>query len=532
MDVNTVLDSRPLWAVLISLAAAGLILISGKRPNLREGWTILAAFGKMAIVYSMLPAVLAGTVFETTPLYVAKGIVLHLKVDTAGMLFAALASALWVVTSFYSIGYMRALDEKHQTGYFASFAVCLSATMGIAFAANLLTFFVFYEILTIATYPLVIHKRNEEAINSGRKYLAYTLIAGQLLLVAIVWIQILVGNGDFQAGGFLSGKASAGALCIIFFMMIVGTGVKAGLMPLHGWLPAAMVAPTPVSALLHAVAVVKAGAFGVIRVTGYVFGPRLLADIGAASVLAWVAAFTIIVSSLIAINQDNLKRRLAFSTVGQLSYVILGASLLTPLGFLGALYHIIAHAFMKITLFFCAGALHATHHIDNISQMRGIGRKMPLTMGAFAIGALGIAGLPFIVGFISKWNLALGALQGGHGVFVAVLIVSAMLSAYYLLSIVYIAFFQEPLADEGHGHQTEGVHQHEPGQQSESGHQIGHVQQAARGDANPSMLIPLLITAVVSLILGIFPNAGAGFYELAVMAAKSIAGGSLIGGGW
>ncbi|MBZ4654698.1 MAG: dehydrogenase (quinone) [Peptococcaceae bacterium] len=509
MAVDFVLDYRPLWAVLISMVAAGLILLSGRHPNLRESWTILAAFGKAAIVYSMLPTVLAGTVLETTPLNIAKGISLHLRVDTMGMLFAALASALWVVTSFYSIGYMRELDEKHQTGYFASFAVCLSATMGIAFAANLLTFFVFYEILTIATYPLVIHKRNEEAINSGRKYLVYTLVAGQLLLIGIIWTQLLAGSGDFQAGGFLAGKASVGVLQTIFVLMIIGTAVKAGVMPLHGWLPAAMVAPTPVSALLHAVAVVKAGAFGILRVIGFVFGPKLLAEIGVATFLAWVAAFTIIVSSLIALAQDNLKRRLAFSTVGQLSYVVLGASLLTPLGFLGGMYHIIAHAFMKITLFFCAGAVYATHHISNVSEMRGIGRKMPFTMGAFAVGSLGIAGLPFLVGFISKWNIALGALQGGQGIFVAVLIGSAMLSSAYFLPIVYMAFFKEPEEMTHHG-DHHGQH----------------------GEANLAMLIPLVITAVFSLILGVLPNAGGSFYDLAVMTAKSIVGGNLMGGGW
>lgn len=511
MDYNVVLDYRPLWAVLISLAAAGLIMLSDRHPNLRESWTLIAAFGKAALVYSMLPVVLMGKVLDTTPFEIAKGITLHLRVDSAGMLFAALASTLWVVTSFYSIGYMRQLDEKHQTGYFASFAVCLSATMGIAFAANLLTFFVFYEILTIATYPLVIHKRNEEAISSGRKYLAYTLIAGQLFLIGIVWTQLIVGNGDFQAGGFLAGKAPTGVLQLIFFLMVIGTAVKAGVMPLHGWLPAAMVAPTPVSALLHAVAVVKAGAFGIIRVTGYVFGPQLLSDIGAASVLAWVAAFTIIVSSLIAMAQDNLKRRLAFSTVGQLSYVVLGAALLTPLGFLGGMYHIIAHAFMKITLFFCAGAVYATHHISNISEMKGIGRKMPFTMGAFTIGALGITGLPFIVGFISKWNIAMGAIQGDQGIFVAVLIGSAMLSASYFLPIVYMAFFKKP--EKAH---SDDHHDHHENQ----------------GEANLAMLAPLVITAVVSLILGVFPNFGSNFYDLAVMAAKSIVGGNLAGGGW
>jgi len=419
-------------------------------------------------------------------------------------LFAALASFLWVITSFYSIGYMRGHHEKNQTGYFASFAVCLSATMGIAFAANLLTFFVFYELLTIATYPLVIHKRNDEAIKSGRKYLAYTLISGQLFLIAIIWTYINAGNGDFQAGGFLTLEhGSAGMLQLMFFLMTIGAAVKAGVMPLHGWLPAAMVAPTPVSALLHAVAVVKAGAFGILRVIGYVFGPELLSQIGAASVLAWVAAFTIIVSSLIAMAQDNLKRRLAFSTVGQLSYVVLGVSLLTPLGFLGGMYHIIAHAFMKITLFFCAGAIYVTAHKENISDMHGIGRKMPVTIAAFTVASLGIAGVPFIVGFISKWNIALGALQGGYWLYVAVLIGSAMLSTSYLLPITYMAFFKK----------NDKFTQY--------------------GEARKDMLIPIVITATLSIVLGILPNFGANFYDLAVMSAQSIVKSvQLIGGGW
>ncbi|KJS85500.1 MAG: monovalent cation/H+ antiporter subunit D [Peptococcaceae bacterium BICA1-8] len=505
MAPEILLDYRPLWAIMISLAAAVLILLTGeRRANLRETWTILAAFGKAAIVFSMLPYILSGNVIEIAPLHVAKGIILQLRVDTAGMLFAALASTLWIVTSFYSIGYMRGHHETNQTGYFASFAVCLSATIGIAFAANLLTFFVFYEILTIATYPLVIHSRNDEAIKSGRKYLAYTLIAGQLFLIAIVWTYLLVGNGDFAAGGFLNLEhASVGALQTIFVLMIIGTAVKAGVMPLHGWLPAAMVAPTPVSALLHAVAVVKAGAFGILRVVGYVFGPEVLGQIGTADVLAWVAAFTIIVSSLIAMQQDNLKRRLAFSTVGQLSYVVLGISLLSPLGFLGGMYHIIAHAFMKITLFFCAGAINVTTHKTEISEMKGIGKRMPITMAAFTIASFGIAGFPFLVGFISKWNLALGALQADKGLFIAVLIGSAMLSTTYLLPVGYMAFFKS--SDKF----------------------------TKYGEANYMMLIPIVITATLSIVLGVFPNFGANFYDLAVMSAQSIVKSvQLIGGGF
>ena len=516
MTPEVLLDYRPLWAVLISLIAAGLIMLTGKRPNLREAWTVMAAFGKAIIVFSMLPAVLAGKILEIEPIHLAKGITLHLHADPLGMVFAVLASFLWILTSFYSIGYVRKMEEKHQTGYFASFAVCLAATMGIAFAANLLTFFLFYEMLTIATYPLVVHKRSDEAINAGRKYLSYTLIAGQLFLVGIVWTYIIAGTGDFQPGGFLAGVAASNTvLKAIFLLMILGTIVKAGVMPLHGWLPSAMIAPTPVSALLHAVAVVKAGAFGVIRIIGFVFGPQLLSELGVAAVLAAVAGFTIVCSSVIAMNQDNLKRRLAFSTIGQLSYVVLGAALLTPFGMVGAIFLIVAHACMKITLFFCAGALHATAHLDNVSELDGIGRKMPFTMGAFAVGSLGIVGLPLIAGFIGKWNLSLGALQAGKPIYVAILIISAMLSSAYLFPIVFKAFFKKPspsFHSEAHSEEHSGHGEHK--------------------EANKGMLIPLLITAAVSIVLGVYPNAGAHLYDLAVMAAQSIAQGQSIGGGW
>lgn len=503
MMTEIVLDYRPLWAILISLIAAGLILVSDKYPNLREGWTLLAALGKAIIVFSMIPNVLAGQILEIAPINIAHGISLHLRVDPAGMVFAALASALWVLTSLYSIGYMRGNQEKHQTGYFAAFALALSTTMGIAFAGNLLTFFIFYELLTISTYPLVAHKRDKEAINAGRKYLAYTLIAGQLFLVSIIWTQSLAGTGEFKPGGFLTADmASTGALQLLFFLMVIGSAVKAGVMPLHGWLPSAMVAPTPVSALLHAVAVVKAGAFGVLRVVGYVFGPGLLANLGVAEILAWIAAFTIIASSLVALRQDNLKRRLAFSTIGQLSYVVLGVSLLSPLGILGGIFHIVAHACMKIVLFFCAGAIYVKTHKSNVSEMVGIGRQMPFTIGAFAIGSLGIVGLPLIVGFISKWNIALGALQSGKGLYIAVLIASALLATSYLIPVVYMAFFKK------------------------------NDEFAEYGEASSLMLVPIITIAVFSLILGIFPNFGAHFYDLATMAAKSIADVSQLGGGW
>lgn len=504
MTPDVITDIRPFLAVGVSMLAALLIMFSDKKPNVREAWTLIAAFLKVTIIFSMLPAVWNGQVYEYTLFNIVDGIGFTLRTDAAGMLFAGLSSFLWVLTSFYSIGYMRGHHETHQTGYFASFAICMSAAMGIAMAANLATFFIFFEILTLATYPLVIHKRDKEATDAGRKYLIYTLVTGQLFLAGIVFVYVAAGTTDFVAGGILSkNMAPVWVLQVVFFMMALAGMVKAGMMPFHGWLVSAMVAPTPVSALLHAVAVVKAGAFAVLRVVGYIFGPALLADIGAAQWLAWLAAFTIIVSSLIAMKQDNLKRRLAFSTVGQLSYVVLGTCILAPLSLVGAMFHIVAHATMKITLFFCAGAIFVTTHKANISEMQGIGRQMPFTMTAFTVASLGIAGMPFIVGFISKFNIALGALQMSEPLYVAVLIASALLSLSYLMPVSFMAFFKK---NENGDFQT-------------------------YGEAHKMMLIPLMITAVMAIVWGILPNFGGHFFDLATMAAQSITQG-WIGGAW
>lgn len=501
----TIISIRPFLAVGISLLAALLIMFSGKKPNLREGWTVGAAIIKVALIFSMVPAVVAGNVYEYTLFNITDTVGFTLRTDAAGMIFACVSSFLWIPVAFYSIGYMRGHHEKEQTGFFAAFAVCLSAAIGIALSANLITFFVFFELLTIATYPLVFHSRTDEAKFSGRKYLIYTLVSGQLFLVGIGIVYYLTGgNVDFAAGGILTADmAPAGLLAILFVMLIAGGAVKAGLMPIHGWLPSAMVAPTPVSALLHAVAVVKAGAFAVIRIIGYVFGPQLLAQLGAAEVLAWFAVATILISSLIAMKQDNLKRRLAYSTVGQLSYVILGAAILAPLSIAGAFFHIVAHAAMKITLFMCAGAIIVTTHKENISEMKGLGKRMPITMACFTIASLGIAGMPFVVGFLSKWNILLGAMQMNQPLYLAVLVASALLALSYLMPVCYIAFFKK--------------------------NEEGNFQKY--GEANKFMLLPICLTAIVSVVLGIFPNAGVHLYDLANMAANAITAG-WTGGGW
>ncbi|EMA42630.1 monovalent cation/H+ antiporter subunit D, partial [Halococcus saccharolyticus DSM 5350] len=373
-----------------------------------------------------------------------------LRADPLGILFALLASLLWLVTSFYSIGYMRGLSEHHQTRYFAAFAGSVSAAIGVAFAANLLVLFVFYELLTVATYPLVAHDETAEARAAGRKYLAYTFGGGVAVLAGALLVFWATGTTAFTPGG-IAALASADPVVAraAFGLLAAGFGVKAALMPLHSWLPDAMVAPTPVSGLLHAVAVVKSGVFGIARVILDVYGPDLAASLGVGIALAAVATFTLVVASVIALRQDNLKRRLAFSTVSQLSYIVLGLAVLNPLSLVGGLLHIPAHAFMKLTLFFCAGAIHVETHTDDISNMAGIGRRMPLTMVAFGVASLGMAGIPLVAGFVSKYFLLIGTISAGDIVFTAALLVSGVLNIAYFWPVVYTAFFESPgTADE------------------------------------------------------------------------------------
>ena len=491
------LEYRPLCAVLVSLCASGLIYVLGEHVhrNLREGITLSAAVIKIILVYSLIPAALAGNEVKLELFRIVQGVSFALSVDPAGMVFACVAATLWLLTSVYSIGYMRGHGEENQTGYFAAFAMCLSAATGLCFAANLLTFFIFFEVLTVATYPLVVHYRDDEAVASGRKYLAYTLISGQIFFAAIVIVYAVSGTMDFKPGGFLTADMLPMPWALIVFFMMVGAGiVKAGVMPLHSWLPAAMVAPTPVSALLHAVAVVKAGAFCTLRVVLYVFGPELAKDCGGAQLLAWMAVFTIIVSSFIAMRKTNLKARLAFSTVGQLSYIVLGICILTPFSTAGALYHIVAHAFMKITLFMAAGAIFVTTHKKDITEMVGLGRRMPVTMGAFAAASIGIAGFPFFAGFVSKANIIFGAVEAGQPLFVATLIASALLALAYLMPVVLIAFKKE----------------------------VDNPDFREFGEANPRMLVPLVLAAVLSAVLGIAPNLGLHLFDLSLMAGNSI----------
>ncbi|MDW8469269.1 MAG: proton-conducting transporter membrane subunit [Burkholderiales bacterium] len=441
-------DAQLVGAALIAppLGAAGIAL-AGRAPNLREAMTLAAATALFASCAALLPRVLAGerpalALFEMLP-----GIALAFRVEPLGMLFALVASTLWIVTSVYAIGYMRANEEAHQTRFYACFALALAATVGLAFAANLVTLFLFYEMLTLVTWPLVTHHGDEEARVGGRVYLAYLLGTSILLLLpAIGATWAFAGTVEFAAGGILGEARLGGAtLAALLALYMFGIG-KAALMPFHRWLPAAMVAPAPVSALLHAVAVVKAGVFAVLKVIVYVFGVETLAGVRAADWLAPVAGFTILAASVVALRSDNLKRRLAYSTVSQLSYVVLGAALLAPLATAAAALHIAAHAFGKITLFFAAGAIATASGKTEVSQLDGVGRRMPWTMAAFAVGALSMIGLPPAAGVLSKWFLLAGAMDLGHWVAVAVVAASTVLNAAYFAPIVYRAFLRPEAA--------------------------------------------------------------------------------------
>lgn len=485
----------PLLAILMPLAGAVLVLLCRRWANLREACTLLAAAGTLGVVVAMLPATLAGREAQIALFDLLPGIAIALRADPAGMIFALLAAVLWVITSVYSIGYMRSLHQVNQTRYYAAFALTIGATLGAALAANLLTFVLFYELITIATYPLVVHDGTPEAVRAGRKYLAYTLSGGLALIAATAWTYLLGLDVAFTPGGSLRTlTGNTGALWGLFGLLIFGVGVKTAVMPLHSWLPSAMVAPTPVSALLHAVAVVKAGAFGFVRVVGFIFGVDLLQDIGAWPVLAAIATATLIISSILAIRMDHLKQRLAYSTISHLSYIVLGVALLGPVAWVGAMLHIVAHGFTKITLFFCAGAIHVRTHKEYVSELTGIGRQMPLTMTAFTLASLSMIGVPPFIMFASKWFLGTGAVAEGQVFFLFVYLLSGLLAAAYLLPIVFRAFLRPSPNFPGFS------------------------------EASPLMVAPLILTAALTLAWGLAPDFPLHFLELARGVADSVAG--------
>lgn len=493
MTPPAVISFTPVLAILASLLAVIPIILLGRRPNLREGASFLVGFIKFGLIASMLPTVMGGSTIEYTLLEIVPNLTIAFRVDALGMIFGLVASSLWILTTLYSIGYMRGLKEHAQTRFFSFFSISLSATIGVAFAANLFTLFLFYEMLSLATYPLVTHHQDREARTGGRTYLTYLLTASiAFVLPSLIYIFIKTGGGlDFVAGGFLEGHVGGTEALVLLLLLTFGFA-KAGIMPLHSWLPAAMVAPTPVSALLHAVAVVKVGVFCILRVYSGVFGIDYLSDLNLGVIVTWIAAFTVVVSSLIALTQDNLKRRLAFSTVGQLSYIVLGMALLTPKGVTGSMMHIAMHAWGKITLFFCAGAIFQATGKKYISEMVGIGKRMPVTMAAFFIGSLSVVGIPLAGGFWSKFYLLWGTVQDGQYVMLVVLLISSLLNAAYFFPIAFRAFFCKP---------------------------EDSLFQAKVEEAHPCAVVALSLTAVVTMLLFIYPEP---FFALADAAAQHL----------
>ena len=475
--------SLPL-AILLSSLVPGIFIffLDERNHRLRTVLNLGGATLKLVLIGILVWGVFNEVEYETR-LTLAPGMDLVLHADALSVLFVTLSTALWFVTTLYAVGYLE--KAPHRSRFFGFFSLCVSATVGIAMAGNMLTFLFFYELLTLSTYPLVVHRGTPEALRGGRIYLTYTIIGGAVLLAGIAWLRAVAGPLDFTETGILASRTDLdrSTLTAIFCLLIAGLGVKAALVPLHGWLPQAMIAPAPVSALLHAVAVVKAGAFGIVRVVYDVYGIEFTGELGLLFPLAVIASVTIVYGSVRALYQDELKKRLAYSTVSQVSYIALGTAILGPIASIGGIVHLVHQGLMKITLFFCAGNYAETLGVHRVSEMRGVGRRMPWTTLAFTLGALGMIGVPPMAGFITKWYLGRGALAAGQDWVLVVLFASGLLNAAYFLPILYKAWFQPAAGD------------------------WPHERHYARFETHWMLLLPPVITAVLALLVGLLAAA-------------------------
>ncbi len=466
--------------LLLSSLIPGLIIFTLREEfhALRTVLNLCGAIVKLLLVCVMLWGVANEHVYAASMPFLP-GLDLTLRADPLPMLFVTLSAFLWLVTTVYAIGYLE--GSPNRSRFFGYFSVCVSSTVGIALAGDLLTFLVFYEILTLTTYPLVVHRGTKKALDAGRVYLMYTLSASVVLLVAVAWLYSLTGELAFIERGVLAtvDARHLPSLKIIFALLIGGFGVKAALVPLHGWLPQAMVAPAPVSALLHAVAVVKAGAFGIVRVVSDVYGLEFARELDLLTPLAVIASATVLYGSLRALVQDDLKKRLAYSTISQVSYIVLGVAMGTPLAVIGGVVHLVHQGLMKITLFLCAGNLAERLGIHRVSEMDGVARQMPWTMAAFTLGALGMIGAPPMAGFVTKWYLALGAWEASQSWVIGVLVASSLLNSAYFLPILYAAWFRPG-----------------PWPSMETG-------ERERPEVGLWLLVPPVTTAVVALAVGL-----------------------------
>lgn len=490
-----------LWPLVVT---AWVVAVGDRNPNLRDGGMVALGLGLFPAVAMLWNPVASGELPRLVLFELFPGVPLAFEVEPLGLVFALVASFLWPVTAVYGVGYLRGHHEDHQTRFFTFFSAAISAAMGIAFAGNLLTLFVFYEVLTLSTYPLVTHHQDHAAQRAGRIYLGILLTTSVcFLLLGIVLTWALAGTLDFRPGGILAGHVEGWPLVGLVALYAFGIG-KAALMPFHRWLPNAMVAPTPVSALLHAVAVVKAGVFSVLKVVVYVFGLGVLTDSGASIWLMYLAAYTILVASIVAMTKDNLKERLAYSTISQLSYIVLGAALATPDGVVGGGMHLVMHAFGKITLFYVAGAIMVANHKKNISQMDGLGRAMPLTYAAWFIGACSVIGVPPTGGSWSKLFLALGAASAEQPVLVFVFMLSSLLNVWYLGEVFARGVFLAPTASaDDHGASSHAADGHDPADGGADAHPADphdHGHHADR-EALPLTLAPPLLSALGCVVL-------------------------------
>ena len=479
MEIESI---KPFLAVAVSLLGAALILVTRRSPNIREGCSLVAATLKFLIVLTMIPTVLAGNTLHYTLFSLTSDSALSIafRVDAMGLIFATAASFLWIPITMYSIGYVRSLKEHKQTRYYLCFAITMSATMGVAFAANLPTLYLFYELVGLVAYALVVHQETEEAFAKGNRYMLYVFWLAKLFLLAGFLAYALSGTLNLNPKGIFPSKADPTLLILTYLLFLVGIS-KAAIIPFHAWLPAAMIAPTPVGALL---AVVDVVAFCILRATYYIFGLDTLKELNLGLPLVFLASFTIVAASVMALTRDDLKARLAYSTIGQISYTLLGAALLAPAGLIGGILQIVNHAIAKLTLFFCAGSIYVASGKTKVSELNGIGKQMPLTMAAFTLGALSIIGFPPFAGFISKWYLVFGSVEAGLYPAIAVLFASSLLSASYLLPIVYAAFFRDL----------------PPGEKAE------------RRETPTIMVVALMFTAIGTLVLFFAPSV---FLELA-----------------
>lgn len=475
-----------LYPLVATFLAPIFIWVFRRDQNQREMVSFVAAALAFVGVVSFIPDVLRGEIKTLTLFTLLPGIHVKFCADGLTMLFGLIATFLWFWVTSYNIGYMRSLDEHAQTRYYFCFAIAIFGAVGVAMSANVFTLYLFYEIISVFTYPLVAHHQDDEAFNGARKYFVYLMGTSKLFfLPAMVLTYILCGTLDFNLGDVVHGMfpaqvvAENPVLVQVTYVLYIAGLAKAALMPFHNWLPSAMVAPTPVSALLHAVAVVKAGVFSVSRMILSGFGVEAMDTLFLGIPTAYLAAFTIVAASLIAMTKDDIKARLAYSTVSQLSYVIIGVAMLTPLAVQGGLVHIVNHAFSKITLFMGAGAIYVASHTKKISQMGGYGRKMPWTYGAFAIASLSMIGVPPVCGFVSKWYMVNGAVEIHRMILLCALLASTMLNAAYFAPISFTAFFGKPSPE-------------------------GNLDEVKEAPA--TMVVPLCITAAISVFIGLFPQ--------------------------